>query len=344
MKYNPNDIVFTMYDEYPPWPSKIAPKEITDEVLARNNTEGIVVMFYGEELSYGVIKSEKDIIPFEQSALPENADEEMKKAYAMAKENTVGFPDLDPPTKKELINIEKWKKRMSQKKGSFKKENKVDEDVKRMKTDVSAENKKTEESEPQKEKNNEIKDIFFTNQEEIKENKISEELKEKIETEMKEEKERNPQNSINSINKEEERAIINDITQNILNSKETTTFLDKENKVSLSQMIPGLSVKEESIRKKMQKNNSLFLKAFLKTTKKKKYLKIKKELSKILLNYPKDTLRTNKIVNKLEEMSKVKIIKSGLFTPLVNLYLMDWLNDPLEIKNRCEKIIRKIIE
>lgn len=354
MIFKPNDIVLAKYDFYPPWPSKIAPLEISEELLNRSDKEGVVVMFYGDELTYGIIENEEDISLLNTEIVPENDDPEWIKAFELAKENKTDFPALDPPSKKELKMIERRKKR-SKKELLEKKEEEKEEKIKPIE-EKKEENKpigeKKEESQIEiKEEENKPIEIKEEKKEINNFNIQPEEIKENEEIKEEEIKENKMTDSFNyqsvklnhsfgddSLEKEVKRFKRDD------SDKHTISFDDELIKKSLNSEIPGLSFKEESIYKKCKKNSSLFLKAFLKKANKRKYLKIKKELSKILLRYPNDTLRTNKIINKLEKMSKERILRNGLFTPLVNLYLNDWLNDPLEVKLRCEKLIKKIVE
>lgn len=53
--FKPGDIVWSKYDTYPPWPSKIADAQTTLRLQQHYGCTGVGVLFLGRELSYGIV-------------------------------------------------------------------------------------------------------------------------------------------------------------------------------------------------------------------------------------------------------------------------------------------------
>ncbi|ELA46223.1 hypothetical protein VCUG_02304 [Vavraia culicis subsp. floridensis] len=88
----PGDIVWSKYDTYPPWPSKITSHETTVLLQKYYKRKGVGVLFLGRELSYGIVpvKNVYDFNVYYDKFRTD--DEEMRHALGM-----VGKEFKDPP-------------------------------------------------------------------------------------------------------------------------------------------------------------------------------------------------------------------------------------------------------
>ncbi|TBT98243.1 PWWP domain-containing protein [Hamiltosporidium tvaerminnensis] len=105
--FKPGDVVWSKYDEYPYWPSRIASKDVTDTLQSYNNTNlGIGVLFFGQNLTYALVE-EKNICEFFENYkfyYKGSDEEDFRFAIEQAKSNqNIEDPPLELPKKKKRI-------------------------------------------------------------------------------------------------------------------------------------------------------------------------------------------------------------------------------------------------
>lgn len=66
LRFEPGELVWARMDGYPYWPGKIAQKCITEELKTVKGEEGFGILFFGKELTYGLVAKDS-LVEFEEN-------------------------------------------------------------------------------------------------------------------------------------------------------------------------------------------------------------------------------------------------------------------------------------
>lgn len=101
-KFKPGDLVWAKLEDYPYWPGKIAPECITEELRSFKEESGVGVLFFGPELTYGLVDEdclknfEKNFKEYSRAKIRKTIKAEFEAALELAAvADTVENPPLE---------------------------------------------------------------------------------------------------------------------------------------------------------------------------------------------------------------------------------------------------------
>lgn len=150
-KFKTGDLVWAKLEGHPYWPGKIASECITNELKSFKDEEGVAVLFFGLELTYGLVREdciknfEKNYKEYSRTKIKKSSKEDFEAALELAKKpESVEEPPLELDEEEEKIKIAK-------------EESLMEENQKKMKMspETEKENKKVEEETNNKKESNE---------------------------------------------------------------------------------------------------------------------------------------------------------------------------------------------
>lgn len=112
MTFKERELVWARMDGYPFWPARIASESIAKQLKAFRNAEGIVVLFFGVELTYGIVPEEDvkefdtNFIEYSRAKSRKSIKVDFETALEMArKSNTIEDPPLELDMEQEEDDV-----------------------------------------------------------------------------------------------------------------------------------------------------------------------------------------------------------------------------------------------
>lgn len=155
--FKQGEVVWAKLDDYPYWPSRIASKEIHKQMCQLKECDGVTVLFFGKELTYGLVNKEhvknfKEYMDeFKNVKLSKSEQADFDEAMNLALNNNdfieppFEILESDRPSKKQKKNNYKTKENKAEEKGSKKKSKKEKAEVEISSASVEMQEKLAEE-------------------------------------------------------------------------------------------------------------------------------------------------------------------------------------------------------